>query len=96
THWLVDRLAKDSTSIEVRHGLTRALGLVGDKPALDSLLALARDDKAMALPRAFAVVALGMIGDQDDLPWNASLASGVHYRASVGTLTGEVGVLDIL
>ncbi|MCA8971797.1 MAG: HEAT repeat domain-containing protein [Planctomycetes bacterium] len=94
--WLIERLRKDDTSISVRHGLTKALGLVGDKHAIDGLLQIVEDEKAMVLPRAFAAVALGMIGDEDVTPWNAPLADGVHYRASVGTLTGEVGVLDIL
>ncbi|MCB9892339.1 MAG: HEAT repeat domain-containing protein [Planctomycetes bacterium] len=94
--WLIERLRKDDTSITARHGLTKALGLVGDKHAIDGLLQIVEDEKAMVLPRAFAAVALGMIGDEDVAPWNAPLAAGVHYRASVGTLTGEVGVLDIL
>ena len=40
---------------------------------------------------------LFLIAERQSLPWNAELAIGVNYRASVETLTNQVsGILDIL
>jgi hypothetical protein len=49
------------------------------------------------LPRAFAAVALGLVGDKEELPWNSKIAVDNNYRANVETLTGAgAGILDIL
>jgi hypothetical protein len=61
------------------------------------LVAIANDATAPVLSRAFAVVALGGVGDKDPLPWNANYATLTNYRAATSTLTdGAAGILDIL
>ncbi|MFQ5503531.1 MAG: hypothetical protein ACE5F1_01900 [Planctomycetota bacterium] len=55
------------------------------------------DRSQRSLPRAFAAVALGLVGDQEERPWNSKIAEDNNYRASVETLTGSGnGILDIL
>ena len=55
------------------------------------------DHELADLSRAFAAVALGIVGDKEPLPWNAKVATGLNYRANVETLTGSAtGILDLL
>ena len=48
--------------------------------------------------RAFAGVALGIVADKEDLPWNSKISIDINYRANTTTLTGGdgTGLLDIL
>jgi hypothetical protein len=50
------------------------------------------DTKAGAMSRAFAAVALGILGEKTDLPWNAPISSNGNY-AAMAPAVGEV--LDI-
>ena len=60
----------------------------------DGVLIVHLDDgKANALARAFSAVALGIIGEKTDLPWNAVISENFNYRAKVDALSE---VLDIL
>ncbi|GAB4150031.1 MAG: hypothetical protein Fur0037_18460 [Planctomycetota bacterium] len=94
---LLRLLAEDRANLQRQSAIAIALGRIGDRRAIDSLLSMLRDREAPALRRAFAAAALGAIADEDPHPWNAVLADGVNYRASVPTLTdGASGVLDIL
>lgn len=93
---LAERLRRGSQSLATCHALTRALGLVGDRRAISRLVDFVADAKGRDLPRSFATVALGMIGDSDKMPWNERIAANVNYRATVDTLSGASGVLDIL
>ncbi len=74
-----------------------ALGHIGDAGSVDSLIRLLNDKRQPKLLRAFAAVSLGLIADDDELPWNAWIAKDINYRALVETLSnGSAGVLDIL
>ena len=47
----------------------------------------------------FAAVALGIVSDKEDLPWNAKISIDGNYRANTTTLTSPdagTGILDIL
>ena len=47
--------------------------------------------------RGFAAVALGIVCDKEDLPWNTKLAVNCNYRANTPSLTDQKGgILDIL
>ena len=49
------------------------------------------------LLRAFAIVSLGLIADDKELPWNTAIAMGINYQALTETMSnGASGVLDIL
>jgi len=70
-----------------------ALGQVGDTRAIEPLRALLENTKNKDLARAFAVVALGIIGEKTPLPWNAQISANCNYGASTVAL---FEVLDIL
>jgi len=48
--------------------------------------------------RAFAALALGLVADEDALPWNTFLSVNVNYLAAPPTLHDDQGkgVLNIL
>jgi HEAT repeat protein len=74
------------------------LGTIGDVDSVRPLVDFLRDKGHTQRARAFAAVALGVVCDKEDLPWNVKLAVNSNYRANTATLTGEggTGVLDIL
>ena len=43
-------------------------------------------------------MALGIVADKEQLPWNAKFSVNINYRANTTTLTGGggTGLLDIL
>jgi HEAT repeat protein len=88
---LVDVL-KNSSTLTVTASAAKALGLIGDSRAVDPLQAVLADTKAGGLSRAFAAVALGILGEKTDLPWNAAISAHCNY-AAMGPAVSEV--LDI-
>ncbi|MCY3002044.1 MAG: hypothetical protein NTV21_09580 [Planctomycetota bacterium] len=93
------KLFTESNSQTTQAGLAQALGLIGDVRAIGDLAAFARDDSRPALARAFAVVALGGIASDFELPWNHALARRVDYLGGLPVLASPLdgrGVLDIL
>ena len=89
---LVDAL-KSAKTLGVISSMAKALGLIGDKNALPGLYELATDSKAPGLARAFSCVAIGLIGEKTDLPWNTPLSEHTNYRTVVPSL---YEILDIL
>lgn len=80
-----------------RAAAAAALGRVGDRRALDPLLALMKDEGQISSARAFAVVGLGVLCDEDPRPWRVPIAHALPYVSAVSTLWGDGrGVLDIL
>ncbi|MFQ5503532.1 MAG: hypothetical protein ACE5F1_01905 [Planctomycetota bacterium] len=83
--------------VAVYSAMAQALGSIGDKRSIGPLIAMLEDTSLRSLPRAFAAVALGLVGDKEPLPWNSKIAAGNNYRANVETLTSQSsGILDIL
>lgn len=77
--------------------IARALGFIGDARAITPLGERIRDANQPAMARAYAIVALGILGDHDDLPFSADLQADFNYRAAVPTLLGGgIGLLEIL
>ncbi len=97
TAFLAERLATAS-SLVAQASLAQALGRIGDVASIDPLLAMLGDAKLTDGARAFAAVALGIIADQDELPWNAVLSVDVNYAAAPATLFDHAGygVLNLL
>jgi len=94
---LLDRMEKGSPSIAVLGALASAIGFVGDKRSVTPLLRLVSDSKLKRLSRAFSVVALGIVGSTELLPWNSKLSVNSNYMAGLETFSnGQSGVLDIL
>ena len=78
-------------------GVAASLGTVGDARCIAPLLAVVARRDVPDLGRAYAIVALGGIGDHDDVPAVNLLARFLNYRATVETLTNQsTGVLDVL
>ena len=90
-------MMKDAKTTSVYAAIAQALGFIGDVRSIEPLVNLASDKNLTGEARAFAIVALGIVGDKEEYPWNNKIAENMNYRASVSTLTGgSVGVLDIL
>jgi|FLOH01.1.fsa_nt_gi HEAT repeat protein len=85
--------------LAVLAAVASALGFIGDKNSVAPLVQTMENERLTALGRAFAAVSLGMVADQNDLPWNSAFAENINYRAAVSTLTDQqtgTGILDIL
>jgi len=89
---LVEALKKGDT-LNLTSSAARALGQIGDASAIDPLTKLLIDKKSNDLARAFAIVALGMIGEKTILPWNTAISENCNYGACTTALNE---VLDIL
>ena len=94
---LIDTL-ETSKSLATQAALSSALGFIGDKRSIDPLVAMLSNKNITERARGFAAVALGIVADKEDLPWNSKIATDLNYRASTVTLndSGGTGVLNIL
>ncbi len=89
----------NSRGLAALSSVATALGFVGDERAVEPLLAIGEDPGRDALARAFAFVALGLLGDPEPLPWNTSLALDANWWLPPATFfepTTGTGVLDLL
>src|SRR5262249_28353917 len=73
--------------------VARTLGRIGDAAAISDLSDLARDTSRPDSTRGMAVVALGLLGERGDQPWNASLK---ELRNAETPVTALQLVFDIL
>jgi HEAT repeat protein len=92
-------LLAEARSLATQASLSTALGFVGDQRSVDPLVAMLGNRELTERARAFAAVALGIVADEDLLPWNTKIALDGDYRAAPATLTDPgtgAGVLDIL
>jgi hypothetical protein len=80
-----------------RAAAAAALGTVGDRRAAVPLLSLGMDRSQPASTRAFAIVGLGILCEERELPWRNPMARAVPYTALTATLLGDArGLFDIL
>lgn len=94
---VLHEMLQKSDSMAVLSAVATGIGYLRDRRSIDPMIAALEDPERTKLARAFAAAALGFIGDKDLLPWNAGVADGINYLATVDTLTnGMTGVLDIL
>ncbi|MFH0944143.1 MAG: HEAT repeat domain-containing protein [Planctomycetota bacterium] len=84
---------EDAKTLGVITSLARALGLIGDRGSVGGLLRKISDERATGLARGFACVAVGLIGEKTDLPWNEPFSENANYRTVIPSL---MEVLDIL
>ncbi|RKY21928.1 MAG: hypothetical protein DRQ55_02570 [Planctomycetota bacterium] len=84
---------ESANTLGVSSAVAKALGLIGDQDSIAPLKAIAVDDSQRKLTRAFACVALGIVGEKTDLPWNAAISANNNYRAKTESIEE---VLDIL
>jgi HEAT repeat protein len=91
-HVLVSTL-KDAQTLGVSSAVAKALGLIGDQEAIEPLKSIAFDESVQNITRAFACVALGIVCEKSELPWNTRISADNNYRARVPAIDE---VLDIL
>lgn len=91
-------LLESARGLASQAAVSRALGRIGDARSIAPLVELLENERVTDQARAFAAVALGIVGDTDPLPWNAPLAAGGNYLAAPGTLYDQtgLGLLNIL
>ncbi|MCB9899147.1 MAG: HEAT repeat domain-containing protein [Planctomycetes bacterium] len=89
---LIETLDKANT-LGVSSAVAKALGLIGDRDSIQPLKNIATNDSVQKITRAFACVALGIVGEKTDQPWNAAISANNNYRAQVPSIQE---VLDIL
>jgi HEAT repeat protein len=74
---------KDAQTLGVSSAVAKALGIIGDESAIDPLKEIAFDANVQPITRAFACVALGIVCEKTDLPWNSRISQDNNYRARV-------------
>jgi HEAT repeat protein len=92
-------MLNEASGLSSQAAISSALGFIGDARSIDPLIALLNDKQKTDLARGFAAVALGIVADKEDLPWNTKISVNINYRASTPTLTSPdvgTGILDIL
>jgi HEAT repeat protein len=89
---LVNLIAESKTLSETA-SIAQAIGLIGDRSAIDPLVKLAEGKNEKQLVRAFACVALGLLSEKTPLPWNAVVGVGLNYRSKSDAMSE---ILDIL
>jgi hypothetical protein len=95
---LIEMLA-EGQGLAATAAITAALGAVGDVRTVGPLVGMLGDPDTNEHTRAFAAVALGLVCDKEDLPWNSKLAVDVNLWEPPATLldpAGGKGVLDLL
>ncbi len=90
---LLVKALENGQTLSVCASAAKALSLIGDGRAIPSLRKILADPRAKDLVRAFAAVALGMIAEKSQRPWNAVLSENINYRAKVDAISE---ILDIL
>jgi len=89
---LVSTLQSGKT-LNIVSSAARALGQIGDRAAVEPLMAVLTDPRSNKVAQAFAVVALGLIGEKTELPWNAKISENTNYLTHI---EATMEVLDIL
>lgn len=87
-----------ANSLAAQASLASALGFIGDRRSVQPLVDFLLDQSRTETSRGFAAVALGIVADKEDLPWNTKVAVDLNYRATTNTLNTQDGrgVLNIL
>ncbi len=93
TQLLVHEFDANAKTLSVISSLARAIGLIGDGSSIHPLVSLINDKASSPIARGFGCVALGLLAEKTDLPWNAAVSVGINYRTQISSLRE---VLDIL
>jgi HEAT repeat protein len=85
---LMLKALRESSSLPERGAIAYGLGRMGDRLVIEPLAALAKDQSAPDLVRAFAVVSLGIVGERSPgLPPFSRTTIDSHYGITIETLT---------
>jgi len=90
-------LMRSSNSSAVHAAVASVMGYVGDSRAIEPLVAMVRDRTQITRSRAYAIVALGHVGDRDPLPWTHVVATNLNYQAHSDILNSadQTGLLNM-
>ena len=86
------QMLTDAPTFAVTASVAQALGRIGDHRAVEPLLALIVDPAQNTAVRGFSCVAVGLIAEKTELPWNAPLSQDSNYASQV---RAQAEVLDI-
>jgi HEAT repeat protein len=88
---ILNEIMTESTQSQAVHGaVTQGLGFIGDAKAIPILRGMAVDTaKQQAATRAFAAVALGLLGDKDQIPLLTMISRDNNYLFPTESI-GEV------
>jgi hypothetical protein len=91
----------DSNVLAVQAAVASALGTIGDYRALRPLADTLTNSKGDLTEgaRAFSAVALGLVCDKEEYPWNFKISTDLNYTATVSTLNDQAlqsGILNLL
>ena len=92
-------MLRNAKGLSAQAAISSALGFIGDARSVDPLIEMLQNQSLTASARGFAAVALGIVADKEELPWNAKISVNINYRANTETLTDSqqgTGLLDIL
>jgi HEAT repeat protein len=90
-------IISEEKTASVKTNCIAALGLVGDRRAVEPLVALLQDPEQLDMTRSFASIALGVTCETDPLPWTAHISNHVNYFAMIDSIlsSGGTGVLNL-
>jgi len=91
TEPLVEALATTG-SAPARAALTRVLGQIGDRRAIDGLLAIAVDEDRQRETRERALGALGLIAREADRGWTFDVRRGFNFAQATPVLRVVLGI----
>jgi len=84
---LLSDMVRSAKTEHIKSASATALGFIGDHSAVGVLREVAADAKTTPdLARAHAVVALGIVGEEEPLPVLSRVSEGINYRALVEAL----------
>ncbi len=87
---LQKEIEASENSLAVHGAVTQGLGFIGDRSAVPTLIKFLKErDKFQDSTRAFAAVALGLLGDKDDIPIISKISEHNNYLIRTDAL-GEV------
>jgi HEAT repeat protein len=91
-------MLRDAKGLASQAAVASALGFIGDSRSIDPLVEMLKNKEITASARGFAAVALGIVADKEQFPWNSKISTNINYRANTSTLTTPegTGLLDIL
>ena len=92
--YLQKEMENSANSKAVHGAVAEGLGYIGDVSAVPSLVKYVRDRKQVAdVTRAFAAVALGLLGDKDPLPTLSTISKNNNYLTRTDALAEVLTIL---
>ncbi|GJM23126.1 MAG: hypothetical protein DHS20C15_30410 [Planctomycetota bacterium] len=91
TELLIESLG-NAEQLDLRAATTRGLALLGESRSLGALLQLVESGSSAGEVRAFAGVALGLLGERSELPWNEPIRAHCNYLLGFHTLNEVLGL----